>query len=72
MSSTHQALLGRNFSHSSTPGIGPGDLEDVSPELWEELRLDSAGAEYDLLMRDLAEEEAQGTLHDLDSFGGSI
>ena len=50
MSPTHQALLGRNFSHSSTPGIGPGDLEDVSPELWEELRLDSAGAEYDKVL----------------------
>ena len=41
----HQALLGRNFSHSSSR----------SPEIWEEFRLDSAGAEYDLMMRDLAE-----------------
>ena len=29
--------------------LGPGDIEDLSPELWEELRLDSAEAEYDLL-----------------------
>ena len=30
---------------------GPGDIEELSPELWEELRLDSAGAEYELLGR---------------------
>ena len=36
-----QALFNsRNF--------GPGDMEELSPELWEELRLDSAEAEYDL------------------------
>ena len=54
-----QALFNsRNF--------GPGDLKEVSPELWEELRLDNAGAEYDLLGRDQAEEEAQGTSQVLD------
>ena len=37
-------------------------MEADTPELWEELRLDSAEAEYDLLGRDQAEEEAQ-TLH---------
>ena len=33
--------------------LGPGDLEELSQELWEELRLDSSGAEYDLYMQDL-------------------
>ena len=33
--------------------LGPGDLEELSPELWEELRLNGAEAEYDLYMRDL-------------------
>ena len=28
--------------------LGPGDMEELSSELWEELRLDSAEAEYDL------------------------
>ena len=46
--------------------LGPGDLEQLSPELWEELRLDSSGAEYYLFLRDLEEEEAQGTVQDLD------
>ena len=40
----------------------PGDLEELSPELWEQLRLESSGAEYDLYMQDLAGEEAQGYL----------
>ena len=44
--------------------LGPGDMEELSPELWEELRLDSA--EYDLLGRDQGEEEAQGTAQFLD------
>ena len=42
----------------------------MSPELWEELRLDSAGAEYDVLGRDQAEEEAQGTSQVLDRLPG--
>ena len=46
--------------------LGPGDMEELSLELWEELRLDSAEAEYDLLGRDQAEEEAQGTAQALD------
>ena len=46
--------------------LGPGDLEELSPELWEELRLDGAVDEYDLHMQDMAEEEAQGTEPDLD------
>ena len=46
--------------------LGPGDLEELSPELWEELRLDGAVDEYDLHMQDMAEEEAQGTESDLD------
>ena len=42
--------------------LGPGDLEEeLSPELWEEFRLDGAADEYDLHMQDLADEEAQGT-----------
>ena len=45
-------------------------MEDVTPELWEELRLDNAEAEYDLLGRDQAEEEAQGTSQVLDRFSG--
>ena len=45
--------------------LGPGDMEEFSPELWEELRLDGAAAEYDLYMQDLADEEAQGTEQDL-------
>ena len=53
--------------HSLIPGtLGPGDIEELSPELWEELRLDSAAFEYDLLGRDQAEEEAQGTSQVLD------
>ena len=46
--------------------LGPGDLEELSPELWEEFRLDGAADEYDLYMHDLAAEEAQGTEQDLD------
>ena len=46
--------------------LGPGDLEELSPELWEELRLDGVVDEYDLHMQDMAEEEAQGTEPDLD------
>ena len=46
--------------------LGPGDLEELSPELWEEFRLDGAADEYDLHMQDLADEEAQGTEPDLD------
>ena len=46
--------------------FGPGDLEELSPELWEELRLDGAVDEYDLHMQDMAEEEAQGTESDFD------
>ena len=46
--------------------LGPGDLEELSPELWEEFRLDGAAGEYDLHMQDLADEEAQGTEPDLD------
>ena len=46
--------------------LGPGDLEELSPELWEEVRLDGAADEYDLHMQDLADEEAQGTESDLD------
>ena len=45
--------------------LGPGNLE-LSPELWEEFRLDGAADEYDLHMQDLADEEAQGTEPDLD------
>ena len=44
-------------SYFHSRNLGPGDLEELSPELWEELRLDSSGAEYDLYMQDLAEEE---------------
>ena len=39
---------------------GGGDLEELSPEVWEEFRLDGAADEYDLHMQDLADEEAQG------------
>ena len=46
--------------------FGPGDLEEVSPELWEEFRLHGAADEYDLHRQDLADEEAQGTEPDLD------
>ena len=46
--------------------LGPGDLEELSPELWEEFRLHGAADEYDLHMQDLADEEAQGTEPDLD------
>ena len=46
--------------------LGPGDVEELSPELWEEFRLDGAADEYDLHMQDLADEEAQGTEPDLD------
>ena len=46
--------------------LGPGDLEELSPEPWEEFRLDGAADEYDLHMQDLADEEAQGTDPDLD------
>ena len=46
--------------------LGPRDLEELSPELWEEFRLDGAADEYDLHMQDLADEEAQGTEPDLD------
>ena len=42
----------------SSRNLGPCDVEDP---IIEELRLDSAGAEYELLGRDQAEEEAQGT-----------
>ena len=45
--------------------LGPGDLEELSPELWEEFRLDGAAHEYDLHMQDLADEEAQITESDL-------
>ena len=45
--------------------LGPGDLEELSPELWEEFRLDGAADEHDLHMQDLADEEAQGTEPDL-------
>ena len=38
--------------------LGPGNMEELSPELWEELRLDGAADEYDLYMQDLADEEA--------------
>ena len=41
--------------------LGPGDLEELSPELWEEFRLDG----YDLHMQDLSDEEAQGTTRPL-------
>ena len=34
-------------------------MEELSPELWEELGLDGAAAEYDLYMQDLADEEAE-------------
>ena len=50
--------------------LGPGDLEELSPELWEEFRLDGAADEYDLHMQDLADEEAQGTEPDLDRISG--
>ena len=53
-SSTRQEFQALFNSRNS----GPGDLEEVSPELWEELRLNNAGVEYDLLGRDQAEEEA--------------
>ena len=46
--------------------FGPGDLEELSPQLWEEFRLDGAADEYDLHMQDLADEEAQGTDPDPD------
>ena len=46
--------------------LGPGDMEELSPQLWEEPRLDGSGAEYDLLKRDQAEDEAQGTAQVLD------
>ena len=46
--------------------LGPGDLEELNPDLWEEFRLDGAADEYDLHMQDLADEEAQGTEPDLD------
>ena len=34
--------------------LGPGNMEELSPELWEEFRLDGAADEYDLYMQDLA------------------
>ena len=46
--------------------LGPGDMEELSPELWEEFRLDGAADEYDLYMQDLADEEAQGADSNLD------
>ena len=53
-------------AHFNARNLGPGDLEELSPELWEEFRLDGAADEYDLHMQDLADEEAQGTDPDLD------
>ena len=38
--------------------LGPGDVEELSPGLWEEFRLDGVAEEYDLHMQDLADEEA--------------
>ena len=61
------ALLHSGRHHSRN--FGPGDLEEVSQELWEELRLDNAGAEYDL-GRDQAEEEGQRTSQVLDRAPG--
>ena len=46
--------------------LGPGDMEGLSPELWEESRLDGAADEYDRYMQDVADEEAQGTEQDVD------
>ena len=34
--------------------LGPGDIEELIPALWEELRLENAAAEYDLALRDQA------------------
>ena len=45
-------------------------MEELSPELWEEFRLDGAADEYDLYMQDLADEEVQGTEQDLDRIPG--
>ena len=58
-----QALL-------NSSNLGPGDVEELNPQLWEDLRLDSAGAEYELFGRDQAEEEAQGTSQVLDRLPG--
>ena len=44
----HQVQPEKSSKHNSR-NLGPGDMEELSPELWEELRLDSAGTEYDLL-----------------------
>ena len=45
-------VLGISAMEYQGMNLGPGDIEKLSPELWEELRLDSAGAEYELLGRD--------------------
>ena len=66
MFSMHQFDEARIPGHFNPRNLGPGDLEELSPELWEEFRLDGAADEYDLHMQDLADEEAQGTEPDLD------
>ena len=58
------ARIDRALDVLNAPGsTGPGDMEELSPELWEEFRLDGAADEYDLHM---ADEEAQDTEQDLD------
>ena len=58
---------GQEFQAYFNPkNLGPGDLEELSPELWEKFRVNGAADEHDLHMQDLADEEAQGTEPDLD------
>ena len=46
--------------------LGSVDVEELNPELWEELRIGSAVAENELLGREQAEEQVQGTSQVLD------
>ena len=62
--------LGKSFRPISIPGTWSWRLEELSPELWEEFRLDGAADEYDLHMQDLADEGAQGTELDLEKISG--
>ena len=50
--------------------LGPGDIEALSPEPGEELRLENAAAQYELLGSDQAEKEAQGTSQVFDKLPG--
>ena len=57
-------------AYFSPRNLGPGDMEELSPELWEEFRLD--GAADDLHMPDLAEEEVKVLNKTLIEFQGYL